>query len=196
MMTDWEKCYQAGEIFWNRGAPSPPLVEWVEKNGLGGRVLVPGCGMGHEVAWLRSQGIDAVGLDIAPTALVMAAQEHPEVPNECWICADLFQLPESLKGAFDAVVEHTCLSGMPPRIRPDYAKGVLSALKPGGLIVGVWYINPDLAPGDEGPPFPLPVSELDKLFAGKAEIQEDYVSSVAFSGREGRERLRVLKAKG
>lgn len=152
--------------------------------------------MGHEVAWLRSKGIDAVGLDIAPTALAMAAQAHPEVPAESWICADLFDLPVELRGSFDAVVEHTCLSGMPPVLRPSYAEGVLSALKPGGLIVGVWFIKPALEPGNEGPPYPLPTAELDKLFAGLAEVLEDCVPALAFPGREGRERLRVLKKRG
>lgn len=192
-MTDWEQCYQNGEIFWNRGTASLPLVEWVQANGLSGRVLVPGCGLGHEVSWLRSQGVDAVGLDISPTALEMAAKEHPEVPAECWVCADLFALPAELVGAFDVVVEHTCLSGLPPELREDYARGVLAALKPGGRIVGVWFINPARDPGDEGPPFTLPVEVLDAMFQGRAEVLEDYVPSVAFPGREGRERLRVLR---
>jgi len=192
-MTNWEEHYQTGQIFWNRGAPSPPLVQWVEANGLSGHVLVPGCGLGHEVAWLTGAGIHASGLDIAPTALALAAKEHPEVPVERWVCADLFALPEAMVGAFDAVVEHTCLSGLPPELRQDYVRGVLTALKPGGLIVGVWFISPDRDPGDEGPPFTLPVEVLDKMFAGKAEVMDDYVPEVAFPGREGRERLRVLR---
>jgi hypothetical protein len=98
-----------------------------------------------------------------------------------------------LQGAFDFVVEHTCLSGMPPELRPDYRRGVLSALRPGGIIVGVWFINPDLDPGETGPPFPLPVEELDALFAGACETLEDYVPGNSFPGREGRERVRVLR---
>jgi methyl halide transferase len=192
-MTDWEQSYQTGQIFWNRGEASLPLVQWVERHGLSGRVLVPGCGLGHEVAWLRSRGVDAVGLDIAPTALVMAAQHYPELPAQAWVCADLFNLPVEMQGAFDAVVEHTCLSGLPPQLREDYVRGVLSAIKPSGLIVGVWFINPARDPGDEGPPFTLPVETLDTMFAGRAEVLEDYVPQVAFPGREGRERMRVLR---
>jgi hypothetical protein len=108
---------------------------------------------------------------------------------------DLFDLAPDLRGEFDVVIEHTCLSGMPPALRPQYAAGVRAALKPGGLgqITGVWYINPDLDPGESGPPFPLPVEELDALFAGDFEIIADYVPENSFAGRLGRERVRVLR---
>jgi hypothetical protein len=82
---------------------------------------------------------------------------------------------------------------MPPDLRPAYEAAVRSALKPGGLIIGVWFINPDVDPGHEGPPYPLPVSVLDALFADGFETVADYVPEVAFEGREGRERLRVLR---
>ena len=44
-----------------------------------------------------------------------------------------------------------------------------------------------------GLPSPLSVSELTALFADGYEIAEDYVPDVAFAGREGRERVRVLR---
>jgi len=59
-------------------------------------------------------------------------------------------------------------------------------------LIGVWFINPDLDPGHEGPPFPFSVAALTALFADGYEIVDDYVTDVAFSGREGRERMRML----
>ena len=50
-----------------------------------------------------------------------------------------------------------------------------------------------LDPGEEGPPYPLSVAELTALFAEGYEIVDDYVPNVAFPGREGRERVRVLR---
>ena len=47
--------------------------------------------------------------------------------------------------------------------------------------------------GEEGPPFPFSVPDLTALFANGYEIVADYVPDVAFRGREGRERLRVLR---
>lgn len=188
----WEERYRTGEVHWDRGQISPPLLQYVKEHPLIGRVLVPGCGRGNDVAALAGAGVDVLGLDIAPTAIAEAKQRYPEAADR-FVVGDLFNLAPELRGAFDIVVEHTCLSGMPPAMRLSYRKGVESALKPGGLIVGVWFINPNLDPGCEGPPFPLSVEALDALFADGFEVLDDYVPSVAFEGREGRERVRVLR---
>ena len=86
------------------------------------------------------------------------------------------------------------MSALPPALRADYRRGIDLVLKRGGLLVGVWYINPDLDPGEVGPPYPFSVEALTELFRDQYEIVEDYVPSVAFDGREGRERLRVCSA--
>ena len=190
---DWEKRYRDGDTHWDRGQASPPLAEQLRRHPLKGqRVLVPGCGRGHDVALLAASGADVTGLDIAPTAIREAAERHPEIAARL-VVGDLFNLPSAFRQAFDVVVEHTCLSGLPPELRQQYRDGVSSALKPGGLIVGVWFINPQLDPGETGPPYPLSVAELDALFADGFEIVDDYVPEVGYEGREGRERVRVLR---
>jgi hypothetical protein len=78
-------------------------------------------------------------------------------------------------------------------MRADYRRGVDLTLRRGGLLIGVWYIDPALDPGHEGPPYPLSVADLTALFAEGYEIVDDYVPDVAFGGREGRERVRVLR---
>ncbi len=194
--TDWDQCYREGNTPWNRGGPSPVLVRYLERHPLRGKVLVPGCGLGHDVALLAAQGAKVRGLDISPLAVEKARAAQPQLPAETFVLGDLYALPGDFIGAFDAVVEHTCLSAMPPEMRPAYRDAYASLLKPGGLIVGVWFINPDLDPGETGPPFPLPVAELDAMFAEGFEIVEDYVPEVGYEGRVGRERLRVLRKVG
>lgn len=192
-MTDWNQCYTEGNTPWNKGQPSPVLAQYLERHPLQGRVFLPGCGLAHDVAMVARQGASPVGLDISPLAVEKAKAAHPELPAESVILGDLFALPEDFRGAFDAVVEHTCLCALPPEWRPKYRDAVTSVLKPGGLLVGVWFINPDLDPGETGPPHPLPVPDLDALFADAFEVVEDYVPEVGFEGRVGRERLRVLR---
>lgn len=190
---DWNQCYVEGCTPWNRGEPAPPLVEWlVRHEALRGKALVPGCGVGHDVALLAEAGLEVTGLDIAPIAIQLAREQHPK-HSGCFVQGDLFALPEDWQGAFDFVFEHTCLSALPPELRPAYREAVRQALKPGGWLVGVWYIDPDLDPGETGPPFPLPAPELDALFREGFDLVEDYVPSVAYPGRLGRERLRVLR---
>ena len=193
-MTDWDACYREKTTPWDRGEPSPPLREHLARHPLSGKVLVPGCGRGHDVALIAEHDCEVTGLDISETAVREAAAAHPRHAST-FMHGDLFRLPAELVGAFDFVIEHTCLSGMPPTMRAAYRDGVSAALRPGGCIVGVWFIQPDLDPGETGPPFPLPVAELDALFADDFEIIEDYVPRAAFPGREGRERVRVLRKK-
>jgi hypothetical protein len=67
-------------------------------------------------------------------------------------------------------------------------------LKTGGLIVGIWFINPEMDPGEQGPPFGIEVSQLGALFdESRWEIVEDRVPEVGYDGRIGRERLRALR---
>ena len=192
-MTDWDSCYRDNNLPWNRNQPSPPLVEWVRKNQPTGRALVPGCGLGHDVVMLAESGIDATGLDIAPTAVAKARETYP-THSARFVEGDLFAQPADWLGAFDLVVEHTCLSGLPPEWRERYRQAVTAALKPRGLLVGVWYINPDLDPGESGPPFALPVAELDAMFPPPQwTVVDDYVPATSYADRAGRERVRVLR---
>lgn len=189
---DWDECYQKGEVFWDKGAPSPPMKQYLERRAVRGRALVPGCGRGHEVALAVEHGLDVTGLDIAPTGVAEARTLYPQLA-ERFVTGDLFEPPAEMRGAFDVVLEHTCMSALPPTMRRDYRRGIDLTLRCGGLLIGVWFINPDLDPGEEGPPFPFTVADLTVLFADGYDIVEDYVPDVAFRGREGRERVRVLR---
>jgi len=193
MSTNWEERYQKGDIIWDKGAPSPPMREYLERHPkIRGRALVPGCGHGHEVALAVQLGLDAIGLDIAPTGIAEARKLYPQLAKR-FVVGDFFNPPTEMRSAFDVVLEHTCLSCLPPSMRPDYRRGIDLTLKPGGLLVGVWFINPDLDPGEEGPPYPLAVPDLTALFADGYDIVDDYVPTVTFEVRKGRERVRVLR---
>lgn len=192
---DWDEKYRKGEALWDRGTPSLPMRQYLERHPVRGRALVPGCGRGHEVALAVEHGLDATGLDIAPTAVAEARARYPHLA-ERFVTGSLFDPPMEMRGAYDVVLEHTCMSGLCPTLRDAYRRGIDLALRRGGLLIGVWFINPALDPGHEGPPFPFSVVDLTGLFATGYEIVEDYVPDVAFDGREGRERLRVLRRVG
>ena len=194
-MTDWTQCYAEGNTPWNKGQPSPPLAQYLERHPLSGRVLAPGCGAGHDVAMAIAQGAEVTGLDISPLAIDLALKSYPNLPDSTWLLCDLFAMPEQYHGAFDAVLEHTCLCALPPSLRIAYRDTMRQVLKPSGLLIGVWFIDPEYDEGETGPPFALPVPELDALFGEHFEVIEDYIPDVAFEGRAGRERLRVLRLK-
>lgn len=189
---NWEEHYRKGDAFWDKGVPSPPLQQYLERHPVRGRALVPGCGHGHEVALAVAHGLEATGLDIAPTAIAGARARYPTLA-ERFMVGDLFHPPAELRGAFEVVLEHTCMSGLHPSLRADYRRGIDLMLRHGGSLIGVWYVNPELDPGNAGPPFPFSVPDLTALFAPGYEIVDDYVPDVAFPNRVGRERVRVLR---
>jgi SAM-dependent methyltransferase len=189
---DWDEHYKRGDVFWDKGAAAPALAEYLRRHPMRGRALVPGCGRGHDVAMAVEHGLDAIGLDIAPTGIAEARALYPHFA-ERFIIGNFFAPPAEFRGAFDVVLEHTLLCALPLAIRKDYRRAVDLTLRPGGLLMGVWFINPALDPGEEGPPFGISVEELTALFEDGYEIVDDYVPDVAFPNREGRERLRVLR---
>ncbi|MEO6544988.1 MAG: hypothetical protein ABIP05_13210 [Nitrospiraceae bacterium] len=64
---DWDERYRNGEAFWDKGAPA--MKQYLARQTVRGRALVPGCGRWHEVVLAVEHGLDAAGLDIAPGAI-------------------------------------------------------------------------------------------------------------------------------
>lgn len=187
---DWNRRYEEGDTPWDKGAPHPILETMLDRGALAGRVLVPGCGTGHDVRALARQGLEVVGLDVAPLALERA-QAHPPVGGETYELGDLFDLPLSLRGAFDGVFEHTCFCAIDPVRRSDYVAAVAGALKPGGHLLAVFFVDPDN--DDEGPPFGCTPAEIDGLFGGAFELLEEHWEIPTYPEREHRELLRLYR---
>ena len=45
---EWQRRYEQDDTPWDKGAPAPALVTFLREKQIAGRVLVPGCGRGHE----------------------------------------------------------------------------------------------------------------------------------------------------
>jgi SAM-dependent methyltransferase len=194
---DWENAYQRNDTPWDKGAPSPGLVELLQKSPWPGRVLVPGCGTGHDVRALAAvPGIHPLGLDISPSALERA-RAYPATGTEEYALGDLFALPDTLRGGFDAVWEHTCFCAIPRACRPEYVQAVHSALRPGGHLYAIFFLDPGMEDPEAGPPFDVGIPELDALFidSGAFDLLEEWPPGSAYPGREGREWMRMLRAR-
>lgn len=187
-MTDWEERYQQGDTPWNRGLASPGLVDFLKGDPVRGEVLVPGCGLGFDVRALAATADRVVGLDLALSA-VRQARSFETVGGEEYMQGDLFELPAKLRGAFDWVFEHTCFCAIDLARRTDYVAAVASALKPGGKLLGVFYLDPGV---EEGPPFGTTRTELDGLFGNAFEMVREWTPERTYEGREGRELMRVM----
>lgn len=193
-VSDWNALYEKGETPWDRGIHTPVLDDAMNRmpGCFKGRVLVPGCGIGHDARRLAAHGCEVVAIDIAPLAIERAKQQDTERGVDFRV-ADLFEPPDDLRGSFDLVWEHTCLCALEPSMRENYVAAIRGALKPGGGVAGVFYMNPDLDPGESGPPFGISLDELIALWEkGGFEIAEHWVPGTAYEGRAGRERFMRL----
>ncbi len=192
MPTDWEAQYQKNETPWDKGAPSPGLLDILNAESINGSVLVAGCGAGHDVRALAEQGAHVVGLDIAPSG-IQAAESYPLTGRERYLCGDLFALPADLRGAFDWVWEHTCFCAIDPSQRLAYVESIHGALKPHGRVLAVFYLDPGNDTPGEGPPFEVTVPELDRLFLSKFILLREWLPTRAYPGRENREWMRLMQ---
>jgi SAM-dependent methyltransferase len=196
-MKDWDACYQKEDTPWDKGSAAPPLLEVIERLGAGvfgeGPVLVPGCGLGHDVRVLAKLGLSVMGLDISATA-VEKARMQPASGAETYEVGD-FLSPGWREGRrFTAIWEHTCFCAIAPALRGSYAEAVAALLPPGGMLVGVFFITPNDPGEDEsGPPFQVSTAELDTWFGPWFERIEGWVPERAYVGREGREWLAVFR---
>ena len=155
----WDQRYQEGSDGWELGQPAPPLAQLLRIHPLApqapGRVLVPGCGRGHEVALLEDLGFWAIGLDFSGEALREARRLHGEARDTLqWLQADLFdrQALEAAgltPGSLSGIVEHTCFCAIDPGLRESYVATACRLLAPGGWLLGLFWCHRQ--PG--GPPW-------------------------------------------
>jgi len=181
----WENRYQTGDMPWEKGEPSPGLVDFLAQHpGLSrSTVCVPGCGTGHDAReWARS-GFPTSGFDLAPSAIRLAREKT--------LAAGLtakFELANFLSDAppqkFDWLWEHTLFCAIRPVERDDYVRAVLRWLKPDGQFLAVNYINC----GPDGPPFPTTREEQVARFSSHFELVADWVPR-SYPNREGREHM-------
>jgi SAM-dependent methyltransferase len=195
-MTDWENRYQQGQTPWDKSAPAPELKFLLDAGLLRGRVLVPGCGRGHDArAIVAAGGGEVVGLDLAPSA-VRDARLLGTAPGLSFEEGDLFQPPREWLGSFDWIWEHTCFCAIDPEDRARYATSTHALLRPGGRLLATFFIDPGLDPGEAGPPFGVSKEELNRVFGPYFAVEGEWAPRACFSGREGREWIRQLRRLG
>jgi len=182
----WEHRYQTKDMSWEKGAPSPGLVDFLAAHPELPRssVAVPGCGTGHDVRAFAAAGFAAHGFDLAPSAIALAGEK-----TQAAGLAAKFTLADFLHDAppqlFDWVFEHTLFCAIQPAEREEYVRAVLRWLKPGGQYLSVnYFITDDKA----GPPWPTTRAEQLARFSPHFELVADWLPR-SYPNRTGKEWL-------
>jgi methyl halide transferase len=175
--------YETGDMPWEKGEPSPGLVDFIaEQPGIPrGRVAVPGCGTGHDVRVWAAAGFETTGFDLAPSAIRIATEKTRAAglsAKASFRCGDF--LRETPEEPFDWLFEHTLFCAIDPARRGEYAEAVSRWLKPGGQFLAVHYMIRDT----EGPPFGCSQDELMERFGPQFELIRGWVPR-SYANRTG-----------
>lgn len=186
---DWDARYVDRDTPWDIGAVSPPLLAFHAAGTLptGRRVLIPGCGSGHEVRHLASMGYEAVGADYSPMAVERASALTSGLSGASVICANLLAAPPVGMPLFDWAFDQTFFCAVEPSQRPQYAQAMGRWLRNGGEL---WALS-FRVPAQGGPPFDSTPEDFVTLLteAGFALIEKRPLDAESHPARRGRETL-------
>ncbi len=183
--TDWELRYQTNDTPWEKGEPSPGLIDFLAAHPelKRAKVLVPGCGTGHDVRAWGKAGFDVTGYDLAPSAIQLSEEKTKEAGLRAKFVLGDF-LTDAPPQLFEWIFEHTLFCAIDPQRRDEYVNAVLRWLKPEGIYLAVNYLIPD----EDGPPFGTTRDEQIKRFSPHFELIEEWVPR-SYENRVGLERM-------
>ena len=162
----WQDRFVASNTPWDRGAPSPQLLAWLDAGTIAPcRIAVPGCGAGHEVALLARHGFDVIALDYAPAAVALTRDRLASAGLRAQVeQADVLAWRPAMP--LDAVYEQTCLCALHPDHWVAYGERLHAWLRPGGVLLGLWMqvARAGAAQGRiEGPPYHCDINAVRSI---------------------------------
>jgi hypothetical protein len=194
--TGWfDPLYEAAErglrtVPWDRGGPSPLLVEWLARRGRpqdGARALIVGSGLGGDAEHVAAAGYATTAFDVAPAAVRGARRRHPGSPVDYRV-ADLFDPPAGWEGAFDLVLESLTVQSLPRSLRARATAQVSAMVAPGGTLLVLSGAHDDGDP-DDGPPWPLTRAEVEAF--ATAALRPVRIERLGPAGEPGSGRWRA-----
>ncbi len=164
---------------WDVGRSSTHLAKAVEDGTFQpGRAIVLGCGTGSSVLYLASKGFEVTGVDVAPTALALAADKARKAGAKIdWVLADAVALPKL--AAFDLIFDRGCYHHICQYNSAGYVE-TLRRLSHGGTRALILAGSP--ADGQSGGPPRIPEETIRKDFSGLFEF--GWLRSIHFDTRD------------
>jgi hypothetical protein len=169
----WNPRYESGRMPWDFGGVPAAVLEYLAAHPGGGRVLIPGCGSGYELAAFSSAGFDAFAIDFSPAAVGRAQQKVGPPLAHRVLLGDFFR--HDFGGTFDLIYERTFLCALPPDLRAAYARRMAELVRPGGSLAGFIYFESTAL--DDGPPWGLEPGEVEKLLGENFTRTGDFAVS-------------------
>lgn len=189
----WERRYAEGRTPWDHGGVPPALGRFLARwPGRGRRVLIPGCGSGHEIAAFAAAGCRVTAIDLSAGGVARARRVAAAHPGVDLRQADFFAFAAG--GRFDLIYERTFVCALPPALWPRLAARMADLLAPDGWWAGLFFHGP-LDP--DGPPFGLGPDRPREVFDPRFELlaDESVPADESLPFFAGHERWQVRRAR-
>jgi SAM-dependent methyltransferase len=140
------------DIPWNIESPPKALVELVESRHIQPcKTIDMGCGAGNYAIYLASVGFDVTGVDISPSAIVLAEANSMQKGVTCrFVAADVLGGWAEITETFEFAYDWSLLHHVFPDDRKQYVEMVHRLLVPGGKYLSVCFSEKDTGFGGTG----------------------------------------------
>lgn len=137
----WNNIYETeANPGWNLGNPAEALKDMLPRLKISrSRILVLGCGEGHDAAFFAQAGHVVTAVDFSAQAIERGKKLYGALVNLNFVHSDIFKLPKEFDQSFDLVFEHTCYCALNPAKRKDLVKIWNRVLVSGGYLMGVFF---------------------------------------------------------
>jgi len=148
-----------------------------------GVVFVPLCGKSRDMLWLRAQGYAVLGVefieiavhdffgenDLAPLVSVQPPFQRWEADGLTLLYGDFFDLVAADLAGVVVAYDRAALIALPPELRARYVAKLHEILPPAAetLLITISYPDGEMT----GPPFSVSAAEVQRLYAGKFEVE-------------------------
>lgn len=156
----WTSVYEKeGTPRWDLAAPSPVLTDMLPRLKLPkSRILVLGCGEGHDAALFAEAGHVVTAVDFSKEGLRRGQEKYGHLSNLFFHEMNIFDIPTDWNHSFDLVVEHTCFCAIPPDQREEMVRLWRRMLHEQGQLLSIFFVMEKRS----GPPFGITEWEARK----------------------------------
>ena len=178
----WHERWEKKEIGFHEERANELLIRHFPRLSLPDRstVFVPLCGKSLDLNWLLEQGNRVVGVELSEDAVGEAFENMQFAPSVEKIgelkkfssgditiyAGDFFTLTPDLIGSVDAIYDRAALVALPPGMRKDYTRHLVSLTTAvPQLLISFDYDQSQT----EGPPFSVPLAEIQQHYSSHYE---------------------------
>jgi SAM-dependent methyltransferase len=122
------------------------------------RILVLGCGEGHDAALFAEAGHLVTAVDFSFEAVTRGREKYKHLHNLTFHQSNVFEIPQEWNYGYDVVVEHTLYCAIPPEQRNELVRLYRRMLHEEGQLMAVFFTMEKRS----GPPYGATEWELRK----------------------------------